>query len=106
MMEILDHLHPEAILLQGGLWILILIVFLESGCFFGFFLPGDSLLFTAGVLCGSGIFHVQVEVLMAGLVVAGIVGYVTGYLFGKIIRINHQSERRLDHRKKASGIHQ
>lgn len=62
---------------------LILIVFLESGCFFGFFLPGDSLLFTAGLLCGTGIFPVDITLLMFALCVAAIIGYMAGYFSGR-----------------------
>lgn len=83
-MNIFEYLNPEVILLQGGLWLVILIVFLESGFFFGFFLPGDSLLFTAGLLCGTGIFAVPVEILASALCIAAILGYIVGYFTGKI----------------------
>lgn len=81
-MELLDNLRPEVILLQGGLSILVFIVFLESGCF-GFFLPGDSLLFTAGLLCSTGVFPVAVDMLITSLIVAGIAGYFIGYYIGR-----------------------
>lgn len=84
MMELISYLHPENILIEGGFWILILIVFLESGFFFGFFLPGDSLLFTSGLLCGTGIFAVDITLLMLGLSVAAIGGYIVGYYTGKL----------------------
>ena len=45
--------EPEKLLEQGGLALLTAIVFAESGLFFGFFLPGDSLLFIAGFLSSS-----------------------------------------------------
>lgn len=57
------------------------IVFAESGLFFGFFLPGDSLLFTAGLLAAEGYFS------LAGLIVLSFVGAVlgdsVGYWFGR-----------------------
>ena len=57
------------------------IVFAESGLFFGFFLPGDSLLFTAGFLSSQGFFHVG---FLAVLVcAAAILGDNAGYAFGK-----------------------
>jgi len=57
------------------------IIFAESGLFFGFFLPGDSLLFTAGFLASQGFFNVWV---LASLVfVAAVLGDNAGYAFGK-----------------------
>ena len=57
------------------------IVFAESGLFFGFFLPGDSLLFTAGLLAAEGYFS------LAGLIilsfVAAVLGDSVGYWFGR-----------------------
>jgi membrane-associated protein len=45
--------NPEWIMLHGGLYIVVLIVFIETGLFFGFFLPGDSLLFIAGMIIAN-----------------------------------------------------
>jgi membrane-associated protein len=57
------------------------IVFAESGLFFGFFFPGDSLLFSAGLLASQGIFNVwQLGILLA---LAAILGDSVGYWFGK-----------------------
>jgi membrane-associated protein len=58
-----------------------LVVFAESGLFFGFFLPGDSLLFTAGLLASSGVFDVYILVPL--LIVSSILGNSVGYWFGK-----------------------
>ena len=44
-----DLLHPEFYINNGGLWIFLFIVFAETGLLAGFFLPGDSLLFVAGI---------------------------------------------------------
>ncbi|MDO8576626.1 MAG: VTT domain-containing protein [bacterium] len=55
-------------------------VFLESGVFFGFFLPGASMLFTAGLLASQGIFNVWI--LIPLLTLAAILGDNTGYWFG------------------------
>lgn len=57
------------------------IVFAESGLFFGFFLPGDSLLFTAGLLASQGYFHLWVLVPL--LVLAAVLGDNAGYWTGK-----------------------
>ncbi len=57
------------------------IVFAESGLFFGFFLPGDSLLFTAGLLASEAFFGLAP--LLALVVTAAILGDNVGYWFGK-----------------------
>src|SRR5436190_20723793 len=77
--------NPESIINYGGLALLLFVVFAETGLLLGFFLPGDSLLFTAGLLCGTGVFHTSIEILLAGLSFAGITGNIAGYWFGKKI---------------------
>lgn len=99
-MEIWEYFNPEFILLEGGFWILILIIFLETGFFFGFFLPGDSLLFTAGLLCGTGVFPVPIEILITGLSLAAIGGYMIGYIFGKWFGASFRRKNRLFFNKK------
>src|SRR3990167_9965072 len=59
------------------------IVFAESGLFFGFFFPGDSLLFTAGLLASQG--HFNILILWAGTTICAIAGDSIGYAFGKRI---------------------
>lgn len=68
-------------LVQGFGYIgLFAVVFAESGLFFGFFFPGDSLLFTAGLIASQGILNVFV---LVPLIVAGaILGDSVGYWFG------------------------
>lgn len=58
-----------------------LFVFAESGLFFGFFLPGDSLLFTAGILASAG--HFNAVFLFLGCFVMAVLGDSVGYWFGK-----------------------
>lgn len=57
------------------------IVFVESGLLIGFFLPGDTLLISAGIVAANG--HANIGVLIAGIVVAAIVGDNVGYTIGK-----------------------
>jgi len=57
------------------------IVFTESGLLIGFFLPGDTLLITAGLLCASG--HGNIAILCTGVVVAAVVGDNVGYSIGQ-----------------------
>ncbi len=56
------------------------IIFAESGLFFGFFLPGDTLLFTAGLLASQGYFDITLLIFLVTL--AAILGDQIGYLFG------------------------
>lgn len=64
-----------------GLVGLFCIVFAETGLFLGFFFPGDSLLFVAGLLAAQGLFSVSVLILV--LLIAAITGNMAGYWFGK-----------------------
>lgn len=64
---------------------LFLIIFLESGVFFGFFLPGASLLFTSGILASQGIFDPRV--LIPVVTLAAILGDNAGYWFGNKVGI-------------------
>ncbi len=57
------------------------IVFVESGLFFGFFLPGDSLLFTAGFLASQEVLNIGILVPL--IIVAAILGDSIGYWFGR-----------------------
>jgi membrane-associated protein len=63
MDEIIEFLkeivNPESIIRCGGIYLLLIVVFAETGLFVGFFLPGDSLLFTAGLLCATGIIQMN-----------------------------------------------
>lgn len=74
--------NPESIINYGGWMLLFIVVFAETGLFVGFFLPGDSLLFTAGLLCGIGLFKINISLLVVGLCVSAIAGNSFGYWFG------------------------
>lgn len=78
----MDFLNPEMIIRYGGLTLLLLIVFSETGLFFGFFLPGDSLLFVAGLLSDSEYINQPVHILIVLLTVTAIAGTCVGYFFG------------------------
>lgn len=71
----------EELIRWGGLTVLIIIVFAETGLLVGFFLPGDSLLITAGLIAAQG--YLDIVVLNVALIIAAIVGDQVGYLFGK-----------------------
>jgi len=74
---------PENLIKLGGLSLVLFIVFAETGLFIGFFLPGDSLLFTAGILCSTHVLDVNIVTLMLGLNIAATAGNITGYYFGR-----------------------
>lgn len=76
-------LDPKKILNSVGTLGLFAIVYAESGIMIGFFLPGDSLLFTAGLLSATKHVLWPFPVLLLGCAVAAILGDQTGYLFGQ-----------------------
>ncbi len=95
MLEILaftwtDLLSPEFYIQNGGLWLMLFIVFAETGLFVGFFLPGDSLLFVAGIysndlatyLYDTGYDFSNLMMVVTLVAISGIVGNFVGYWFG------------------------
>ena len=77
------HLDPTHLIQSGGLIAIGLIIFAESGMLVGFFLPGDTLLLSAGVLAAQG--QLPIVMTIAVIAVAAIVGDNTGYLIGKLM---------------------
>ncbi len=81
-----EWLQPDVIIQWLGPWALVglaLIVFAECGLLLGFFLPGDSLLFTAGLFVATGAIQAPVWLVCVILVVAALVGNVVGYYIGR-----------------------
>ncbi|WP_369248230.1 DedA family protein [Streptomyces sp. R41] len=76
-------LDPNSLLDNFGIWGLLLIVFAESGLLIGFFLPGDSLLFTCGLLITSKQLDFPLWAAVVLICLAAILGDQAGYLFGK-----------------------
>ena len=87
-------LDPEHLLETFGTIGLLVIIFAESGLLFGFFLPGDSLLFTAGLLASQD--KLNIVVVLVGCFVAAVAGDQVGYLFGS--RVGPSLFRRPDSR--------
>ena len=79
-MGLASFLDPDYLIATFGLIGIVLIVFAESGLFFGFFLPGDSLLFTAGVLAAAD--KLNFALLLPLVFIAAVAGDQVGYLFG------------------------
>ena len=71
----------ENIIKSGGIIIVSLIVFVESGLLVGFFLPGDTLLFAAGLAASQG--EISLPILIVAIILAAILGDNVGYTFGK-----------------------
>lgn len=88
-----DLLNPEFYINNGGLWVLLFIVFAETGLMVGFFLPGDSLLFVAGIYSenlvsrllpgGTGSEFLDLLILLVLVSCCGIIGNTLGYWFGR-----------------------
>ncbi|WP_406474949.1 DedA family protein [Streptomyces sp. NBC_01615] len=76
-------LDPNTLLDSYGIWGLLLVVFAESGLLIGFFLPGDSLLFTCGLLITAGTMDFPLWAAVLLICLAAILGDQAGYLFGK-----------------------
>jgi membrane-associated protein len=87
-------LDPAQLITTFGTIGLLLIVFAESGLLVGFFLPGDSLLFTAGLFAARG--DLNPAVVLVGCAVAAIAGDQVGYVFGQ--RVGPALFRRPDSR--------
>ena len=83
-------LQPQFYIEHGGLWLILFVVFAETGLFAGFFLPGDSLLFVAGIystnlaneVFPTGNEMIDLLVLLILISTAGILGNSLGYWFG------------------------
>ncbi len=84
-------LQPQFYIEHGGLWLIMFVVFAETGLFAGFFLPGDSLLFVAGIystnlaneVVATGNEYIDLLVILVLIAAAGIAGNATGYWFGR-----------------------
>lgn len=75
-------MNSEELIRTGGLVAITLIIFVENGFFFGFFLPGDYLLFLSGVFCGTKILNVPLPLLLVCIFLAAVIGSFVGYFSG------------------------
>lgn len=76
--------NSQKLIHYGGLALLLFVIYAETGLPFGFIFPGDALLFTAGILCGS-VLMVNIWVLVITVALAAIAGNLTGYYTGKYL---------------------
>jgi membrane-associated protein len=79
-----SFLDPQTIILTGGLVAIAAIIFAECGLLIGFFLPGDSLLFTAGFLASQQVGGLNIWVLSIICAVAAALGPLLGYWYGNL----------------------
>jgi membrane-associated protein len=86
-----DLLNPEFYINMGGFWVILFIIFAETGLFVGFFLPGDSLLFVSGIYAvdiisqtfgSTGSDFLDTTLLASAVAIAAIIGNQVGYWFG------------------------
>lgn len=80
------HDFIDWVINNGGIYILLAIIFAETGLFVGFFLPGDSLLFAAGIILArlaDEFFIPSIPVVIVCVIIASILGNIVGYWFGK-----------------------
>lgn len=106
-------LSPQHLIESFGLLGIAAIVFAESGLLIGFFLPGDSLLVTAGAI-SAGVFaslsvHLNLAVLLPAVAIAAMAGDQVGYLFGKRVGATLATREdsrffKRDHLEKAQGF--
>ena len=76
----------EWIINNGGLYLLLFVVFAETGLFVGFFLPGDSLLFAAGIYISdlaAEFFGLHYSIIILLVIIASVLGNLVGYWFGR-----------------------
>ena len=87
-----EWLNPRFYIDHGGLWMIVFIVFAETGLFAGFFLPGDALLFVTGIysdtIVSAAFFQTHNQWADLGLLwviitIAGVFGNYVGYWFGR-----------------------
>lgn len=87
-----DLLNPEFYIKMGGFWLILFIIFAETGLFVGFFLPGDSLLFVSGIYAveivdqaigSTGSDFLDTTILATSIAIAAVIGNEVGYWFGR-----------------------
>jgi membrane-associated protein len=78
-------LSSEKIIQYGGFTLIVIVIFAETGLFIGFFLPGDYLLFSSGVLCGTNYLDISIFILLITLTLASVTGNYAGYYTGKTL---------------------
>jgi len=98
-MDQINWTDAQSIITVGGFALIVLTVFAETGLFFCFFLPGDYLLFAAGLFAApmqqskGPLLDVPIVILCLALMAAAMIGNYTGYFFGKILGQNLETRK-------------
>lgn len=79
---LLSVFDPENIILYGGMLIMFLAVYAQTGLFFCFFLPSGAFLFTGGMFVATGQLQHNIFIVCACMIAASVAGCITGYWFG------------------------
>ena len=82
LQSFLKIFDPEALISHGGLFIVFLLVYASTGLFFCFFIPTGAILFTAGIYTATGGLQYDIFTVCGLLILASILGNITGYWFG------------------------
>ncbi|MCK9220728.1 MAG: DedA family protein [Bacteroidales bacterium] len=100
-------INSEKLIQYGGLTLLLIVIFAETGVFFGFIFPGDALLFTAGLLCNTQL-EISIYWLVISVALAAIVGNITGFFTGKYLgkRIFQKKDTRFFKQEHIQKTHQ
>jgi membrane-associated protein len=107
--ELLHRLSDvRAIVALGGLVMVCGIIFVETGLFVGFFLPGDSLLVTAGVVAADKASGLQLAMLLPLVTLCAIVGDQLGYWIGRTMghRLYQREDSRFFKKSHLMGAHE
>lgn len=111
IVEFFAMFQPRQIIEYGGLILLLTVVFIENGLFFGFFLPGDSLMFAAGLLCATGVLDHSFTLVISSIFITAVLGNMFGYYFGSRAGVSLYSRKdtfffRKNHIRIAEGFYQ
>ncbi|TAF45636.1 MAG: DedA family protein [Sphingobacteriales bacterium] len=79
---IIKLVDAQQIIHEGGFYLILFVIFAETGLFFGFFLPGDYLLFLAGLFVATHKINTDIITLVIGTIIAATAGNFVGYYFG------------------------
>jgi len=82
LQNLLKIFNPESLISHGGLLIVFVLVYASTGLFFCFFIPTGAILFTAGIYTATGGLQYDIFTVCDLLIIASILGNLTGYWFG------------------------
>jgi len=83
LQSLLIIFDPESLISYGGLLIVFLLVYASTGLFFCFFIPSGAVLFTSGIYTATGDLQNDISTVCSILILASILGNLTGYWFGR-----------------------